>query len=215
MDFELPKFEDIIDENEYLKERFAEKAQQIRNKIKDYESLGRPYSGRIAVMDTDAYAEWVAGKLRKDVMEEFGVESVLTISPDPANPRKIDQRKLDAYRKNAPCLELVDSVIAHENYHIKVTKEIETGKRKLSSAADLAQEEVEAYEKGLELLRNTLEKATKNCLWLCRCNQQRYESSAACVKNCPHARLGVCHAPTCVELDPKTQKWIPGKGRAF
>lgn|GEM_PF-5338489 len=212
----IKDLEKTIKEDEYLQKRYAAKAAEYQRQIDEYKSVGRIPPSLIN-RQVDEYAAWATTTLPQQFKQAMGYKGpVYKISPDPRNPYKIDRRKLDAYKKTLPCRELSDSVEAHENYHIQTTRDIESGVKRLSSAVDLANEEVAAYEAGLQVMRDTLQNLRKKCgNWLCRCNQQRYASAGECAAKCPPARLGKCHAPTCVELDPKTGKWKPGRGRAF
>lgn len=129
---------------------------------------------------------------------------------------EIDKKSIETVKEAMPCKDLFEISYIHETYHR--TKCLERVDKKLITVftpRGEAKEEVEAYTQSIALLRELLKKVEPKCPWLCRCNQQRYESAAACTQNCPHTHLSVCHAPTCLELDPKTQEWIPGKGRAF
>jgi hypothetical protein len=212
----IKDLEKSIKEDEYLQKRYAEKAAEYLGQIDEYKSIGRiPPS--LITRQVNEYATWATVTLPAEFQKAMGYKQpVFKITPDPKKPNTTDKKKLDAYKKAAACQEIYDSAVTHENYHNQATKDIASGKKKLSSAVDLAKEEVAAYEAGLQVLRNTLDNLRKKCgAWLCRCNQQRYASAGECAAKCPPARLGKCHAPTCVQLDPKTGKWKPGKGRAY
>ena len=128
---------------------------------------------------------------------------------------QISDESIQAAKAAMPCKELAEVSYIHETYHkTQCLERLNRGASVLTPRGE-TREEIGAYSQSIALLKELLKKAESKCLWLCRCNQERYESAMACDKYCPHARLGKCHAPTCVELDPKTQKWIPGKGRAF
>ncbi|MCJ7663231.1 MAG: hypothetical protein MUO24_03210 [Desulfobacterales bacterium] len=155
--------------------------------------------------------------LAKELKENCKIAGTGVLSMD-TNPLTciIDPESKEAVEAAMPCEALAKISYIHETYH--VTKCEERHDKHLGAIFKQrgeTREEVEAYTQSIALLSDLLQKAEDKCLWLCRCNQQRYESAAACSQNCPHAQLGVCHAPTCLELDPKTQEWIPGKGRAF
>jgi hypothetical protein len=212
----IKDLEKAIKEDEYLQKRYAEKAAEYTRQIDDYKSVGRIPPSLIN-RQVNEYSTWATTTLPQEFQKAMGhKQPPVKITPDPRNPHAIDKKKMDAYKKGLPCRELADSVEAHENYHIQTTKDIESGRKKLTSAVDLANEEVAAYEAGLQVMRNTLQNLKKKCgNWLCRCNQERYASAGECAAKCPPARLGKCVAPTCMELDPRTGKWKPGKGRAF
>ncbi len=128
---------------------------------------------------------------------------------------QISEESIQATKAAMPCKDLAEISYIHETYHrTKCLERMNNGISVLTPRGE-AREEIAAYSQSITFLKDLLKQAESKCLWLCRCNQERYETPVDCDKYCPHARLGKCHAPTCVELDPKTQKWIPGKGRAF
>lgn len=204
--------EKTIAEDEYLQGRYAAKAAEYQ---KELDQLKKAV-GRIPQISIDNQADdfenWTKNRLPEEFKQKMGYTATSSMSPDLNRPGEIDKKKRDAYKKTIPCSDLLDSGDAHENYHIQRTKDIEAGNQKLSSAADIAKEEVPAYEAGLQVLRKTRERLKKECQgnWKCRCNGQMYKTSAECVGSCPHASMK-CIAPTCMEIDPKTGKWT-GKG---
>ncbi|MEN6624194.1 MAG: hypothetical protein ABFD50_21930 [Smithella sp.] len=212
----IKDIEKSIKEDEYLQKRYAERAAAYQQQIDEYKAVGRIPSSLVN-RQVDEYSAWATQELPQEFSQAMGYKGpVYKISPDPKNPYKIDKRKMDAYKKTVACREILDSVEAHENFHIDTTKAIESGTKKISSAVDLAKEEVSAYEAGLRVMRSALENLRKKCgNWLCRCNQQRYSSAVECSAKCPPARLGKCVAPTCIQIDPKTGRAKPGLGRMF
>lgn len=127
----------------------------------------------------------------------------------------ISEESIQATKDVMPCKELAEISYIHETYHrTKCLERLDKGVSVLTPRGE-TREEIAAYSQSITLLKDLLKQAESKCLWLCRCNQERYATPLDCDKYCPNAQLGKCHAPTCVELDSKTQKWIPGKGRAF
>lgn len=193
--------------DEYLQGRYTAKAAEYQKELDPYKTIGR-YPSRLIDRQFNDYTDWALNSLPEEFKKKMGYAATLSVTPDPKKPQQIDKKKMDAYKKTVPCRDLLDSAEAHENYHIQSAKDIEDGKRKLSSAADVGEEEVSAYEAGLQVLRKTRERLEKECQgnWKCRCNGQMYKTSAECAGSCPHASLR-CIAPTCMEIDPKTGKW--------
>jgi hypothetical protein len=207
----LKSIEKTIAEDEYLQARYAAKAAEYQEELDPYKKIGR-YPSSLINKQMDGYTDWAKNRLPEEFKQKMGYAATISVSPDLMNPNQIDKKKMAAYKKSIPCRDLLDSVEAHENYHIQRTKDIESGKQKLSSAVDIAQEEVPAYEAGLQVLRKTRERLKNECQgnWKCRCNGQMYKTPGECANSCPHASLR-CIAPTCLEIDPKTGKWT-GKG---
>ncbi len=158
----------------------------------------------------------IPSQIESDVKDncKFAGSGVLEIHTDPLSC-KIDEASKKSMDQAVPCKELSEYAYIHETYHAsRCLERLRTKKVLLLTVWGEAKEELAAYGQEIQLLRVLLKKAEAKCRWLCRCDQQKYETAQDCTNNC-HAHLGVCHIPVCVELDPKTGKWIPGKGRAF
>ena len=184
----IKDLEKAIKEDEYLQKRYKEKSAQYKKELEEYKSFGR-LPQRVATRQIEDYSNWATGTLPAEFQKAFGYSAGLTVSPDPKNPGKIDEKKMAAFRKTAKCQELVDDVDAHENYHIKASGDISSGARKLSTAVDLADEEVEAYGAGLQVLRSALAKLKPKCQWTCINDKKSYESHEVCERSC-RAGLG-------------------------
>ncbi len=203
------ELERVIEDDEFLKKRYSEQAERIQKKIEDYKAMRGGYPDIIANKHMDEFSEWAKG-LQKEFKEARGYPLAITLHPDPKNPSKIDKQKLEEYKKHAACQEIYAAAIAHEKYHINMTKEIEAGQKKLESAADIAREEVEAYEKGLEILRRALEEAKKDCQWKCKFTQEVFYSLEECRKHCEENKPRGLHIATrgiCYKKDPRTGEW--------
>lgn len=124
------------------------------------------------------------------------------------------------------CRSIAEAIHLHELDHIQwtnsvgpcssYTKYLYTRFILGYTAKSQNESERRAYAVESKFLELRLAELEAHCAgWLCRCNQQIYTSASDCANGCPPARLGICLAPTCLELDAKTGKWIPGRGRAF
>jgi len=114
--------------------------------------------------------------------------------------------------EKAECDSIVRAIKLHEMYHRnhymkKVLFPALFAFTDKARARLNASSEVGAYGIEGEYLKQVLAQLKNGCTWKCRCNGQMYKSAAACAAGCPPAKLGVCVAPTCLEIDPKTGKW--------
>ena len=175
--------EKAIREDEYLQAAYRQKAADYEKELNEYKSFGR-LPQRVATKQIEDYSNWATVTLPAEFRAKMGYSAGLTVSPDPQNPGVIDKKKMDAFKKTAKCRELVDDVEAHENYHIQASADISSGKRKLSTAVDLAKEEVAAYGAGLQVLRAALDKLKSRCQWVCIDDKKAYESHEVCERSC-------------------------------
>lgn len=188
-------------DNAYLQGRFKKQAETYKKQLEDYKNFGRTPSPIVLSRQFDDYNSWRRGQLRNEFSKDMGYNASMTVTPDPNNQRQIDPKALKQFTKQAACQGLVDDVIAHENYHIKVTAELQAGTRAMNTAADLAQEEVEAYEAGQQAIKPILDKLKSECKWKCIDKKPTptpyYDDKASCERAC---RGGLAET---IRLDPK------------
>ena len=138
---------------------------------------------------------------------DFSGSGVITIRTDPLTCQ-INEEDIARLRQAVPCQEIFDFMFLHESSHVMRCRERrQKGLVSVPTARGEAREDVAAYEEEIDSLTQIVRRLKARCLWLCRCDQRRHGSKAACLNVCK-ARMK-CPSPPCVPLDPKTQKWIP------
>jgi len=201
--------ERAVKDNAYLQGRFRQKAEAFRKQLDEFKGFGRPPSPAVIARQFAEYESWRDGQLRSEFAKDMGYAGSMTVTPDPKNQRQIDPKALEQFIKQAACQGLVDDVVAHENYHIKVGAELQAGTRTMNTAADLAQEEVEAYEAGQQALKPILDKLKTECKWKCidkkPTPKPHYDDKASCERDC---RGGLAET---FRLDPKRGRCDPVK----
>lgn len=197
----IEDLERAVKDNAYLQKRFREQADAYKKQLEEYKNFGRKPPPSVLSRQFADYDSWRHGQLRNEFNKNMGYTASMTVTPDPNNQRQIDPKALEQFAKQAACQGLVDDVIAHENYHIKVTDELQAGTRTMNTAADLAQEEVEAYEAGQQAIKPILDKLKSECKWKCIDKKPTptpyYDDKASCERAC---RGGLGET---IRLDPK------------
>jgi hypothetical protein len=136
----------------------------------------------------------------------FSGSGVVTIRTDPLTCQ-IDDEDIARLRQAVPCQEIFDFMFLHESSHVMRCRERkQRGLVAVPTARGEAREDVAAYAEEIASLTQIVRRLKARCLWLCRCDQGRHASKAACLNVCK-ARMD-CVQPPCVPLDPKTQGWI-------
>lgn len=177
----------VIGDEEYLRDRYQKKAAELQADLDIQQNIARrkneSFSRGIAEKSqNDGYLKFVREELPMEFRQVRGYENTITVTPDPKNMRRIDPDSLKKYAEQAACKEFVDAVKRHEQYHID-----EAGKGKADTPIVLANEEVQAYEAGLGVLRKTLEELKKNCKWQCinPDSTMLYDDHRQCELKCP------------------------------